>query len=122
MFRVFSAIFQGFRRVSTGLERGKESFLGFYLNTKDWKIRAFRLSRASQHEIALIEALFRPIADHQQGEVGEEKRAFVSQTCLGANVPLGLVTSTFFRSNFWAFLGPCVRGRGAPLVRYLYTT
>ena len=38
----------------------------------------------------------------------------VSQTRLGANVPSGLVPSTFFRSNFWAFQGPCVRGRGCP--------
>ena len=46
MFRVLSAIFQGFSRGSTGLERGKKSlvfwevFLGFYLNTKEWKIKA----------------------------------------------------------------------------------
>ena len=34
----------------------------------------------------------------------------VSQTCLGANVPSGLVPSTFFKTYFWAFLGPCVQG------------
>ena len=45
MFRVFSAIFLCFSRVFTGVERGKRSlvfwvvFLGFYLNTKDRKIR-----------------------------------------------------------------------------------
>ena len=27
-----------------------------------------------------------------------------------------------FKKNFWAFLGPCVWGMGAPLVRYLCTT
>ena len=26
----------------------------------------------------------------------------------------GLVTSTVFKKNLWAFLGPCVRGRGRP--------
>ena len=46
MFRVFSAVFLWFSRVFTGVERGKKSlvfwvvFLGFYLNTKEWKIRA----------------------------------------------------------------------------------
>ena len=45
MFRVFSAVFLCFSRVFAGVERGKESlvfcvvFLGFYLNTKEWKIR-----------------------------------------------------------------------------------
>ena len=38
----------------------------------------------------------------------------VSQTCLGANVLSGLVPSTVFKTNLWAFLGPCVRGRGRP--------
>ena len=38
----------------------------------------------------------------------------VSQTCLGANVLSGLVPSTVFKRNLWAFLGPCVRGRGRP--------
>ena len=38
----------------------------------------------------------------------------VSQTCLGANVLSGLVPSTVFKKNLWAFLGPCVRGRGRP--------
>ena len=47
VFRVFSAIFEGFSRAFTGLERGKKSlvfwvvFLGFYINTKEWKIRVF---------------------------------------------------------------------------------
>ena len=40
----------------------------------------------------------------------------VSQTCLGANVLSGLVPSTVFQKNLWAFLGPCVRGMGAPPV------
>ena len=43
----------------------------------------------------------------------------VSQTCLGANVLSGLVPCTVFKKNLWAFLGPCVRGRGGLLVRYL---
>ena len=34
--------------------------------------------------------------------------------CLGANVLSGLVPSTVFKKNLWAFLGPCVRGRGRP--------
>ena len=38
----------------------------------------------------------------------------VSQTCLGANVLSGLVPSMDFKKNLWAFLGPCVRGRGRP--------
>ena len=38
----------------------------------------------------------------------------VSQTCLGANVLSGLVPSTVFKKNLWAFMGPCVRGRGRP--------
>ena len=38
----------------------------------------------------------------------------ISQTCLGANVLSGLVPSTVFKKNLWAFLGPCVRGRGRP--------
>ena len=41
-------------------------------------------------------------------------RLGVSQTCLGANVLSGLVPSTVFKKNLWAFLGPCVRGRGRP--------
>ena len=46
MFRVFSIVFLCFSRVFTGSERGKKSlvfwvvFLGLYLNTKEWKIRA----------------------------------------------------------------------------------
>ena len=45
MFRVFSAVFLCFSRVFTWDERGKKTlvlwivFLGFYLNTKEWKIR-----------------------------------------------------------------------------------
>ena len=45
MFRVFSAVFLCFSRVFAGVERGKKSLafwmvsLGFYLNTKEWKIR-----------------------------------------------------------------------------------
>ena len=45
MFRVFSAVFLCFSRAFIGVERGKKSlvfrvvFLGFYLNTKEWKIR-----------------------------------------------------------------------------------
>ena len=45
MFRVFSTVFLCFSRVFTGIQRGKKSlvfwvvFLGFYLNTKEWKIR-----------------------------------------------------------------------------------
>ena len=45
MFRGLSAVFLSFSRVFTGVERGKKSlvfgmvFLGFYLNTKEWKIR-----------------------------------------------------------------------------------
>ena len=38
----------------------------------------------------------------------------VSQTCLGANVLSGLVPSMVFKKNLWAFLGPCVWGRGRP--------
>ena len=38
----------------------------------------------------------------------------VSQTCLGANVLSGLVPSTAFKKNIWAFFGLCVRGRGRP--------
>ena len=38
----------------------------------------------------------------------------VSQTCLGTNVPSGLVPSTVFLKYFWAFLGPCVGGRRRP--------
>ena len=38
----------------------------------------------------------------------------VSQTCLGANVSSGLVPSTVLKKNLWAFLGPCVWGRGRP--------
>ena len=38
----------------------------------------------------------------------------VSQTCLGTNVLSGLVPGTVFKTNLWAFLGPCVRGRGRP--------
>ena len=47
VFRVFSAVFLCFSRVFTGVEWGKKSlvfwvvFLGFYLNTKEWKIRAY---------------------------------------------------------------------------------
>ena len=37
-----------------------------------------------------------------------------SQTCLGANVLSGLVPSTVFEKNFWAFLRPCVWGSGRP--------
>ena len=37
------------------------------------------LSHESQHEIALVKTLSRPIPYYQQGEVGEEKRACVSQ-------------------------------------------
>ena len=43
-----------------------------------------------------------------------EVRLRVSQTCLGANVLSGLVPSTVFKKNLWAFLGPCVREGGAP--------
>ena len=45
MFRVFSAVFLCFSRAFTGVKRGKTSlvfwvvFLGFYLSTKEWKIR-----------------------------------------------------------------------------------
>ena len=45
MFRVFAAVFLSFSRVFTGVGRGKKSlvfwvvFLGFCLNTKEWKIR-----------------------------------------------------------------------------------
>ena len=38
----------------------------------------------------------------------------VTKACLGANVLSGLVPSTVFKNYFWAFLGPCVRGRGRP--------
>ena len=40
--------------------------------------------------------------------------SFSIETCLGANVLSGLVPSTVFKKNLWAFLGPCVRGRGRP--------
>ena len=46
---------------------------------------------------------YNKISDNQLG---------VSQTCLGANVLSGLVPSTVFKRNLWAFLGPCVRGSG----------
>ena len=36
------------------------------------------------------------------------------QTCLGTNVPSGLCTKYVFLEIFWAFLGPCVWGRGRP--------
>ena len=45
VFGGFSAVFLCFSGVFTGVERGKKSlvfgvvFLGFYLNTKEWKIR-----------------------------------------------------------------------------------
>ena len=45
MLRVFSAIFLCFSRVVPGVGRGKKSlvfwvvFLGFYLNTREWKVR-----------------------------------------------------------------------------------
>ena len=50
------------------------------------------------------------------GQETWDKQTFlgVSQTCLGANVLSGLVPSTVFKKNLWAFLGPCVRRRGRP--------
>ena len=46
--------------------------------------RSVFLSHESQREIALVEALSRPIPYYQQGEVGEEKWACVSQClCFG---------------------------------------
>ena len=51
------------------------------------------------------------------GQVG------VSQTCLGANVPSGLVPSTFFFKEIClGILGALCMGKGAPLLRYLCTT
>ena len=47
VFRVFFSCFPLFSRVFTGVARGKKSFvfwvvfLGFYLDTKEWKIRVF---------------------------------------------------------------------------------
>ena len=47
-------------------------------------------------------------------ELTPKQPVCVCQTCLGANVLSGLVPSTVFKKNLWAFLGPCVRGRGRP--------
>ena len=52
VFRVFSAVLLCFSRVFTGVEWGKKSllswvvFLGFYLNTKERKIRAEKVPAA----------------------------------------------------------------------------
>ena len=53
MFRVFSAVFVCFSWVLLGLRRVEKSlvfwvvFLGFYLNTKEWKIRVVAPYRAN---------------------------------------------------------------------------
>ena len=52
------------------------------------------------------------MAENGPSKTAHQEVYEVSQTCLGANVLSGLVPSTVFKQNLWAFLGPCVRGRG----------
>ena len=60
--------------------------------------RNVSLSHKSQREIALVEALSRPIPDYQQGEVGEKKGPLFRKVCVFLTFPwaLGKNTSTGF--------------------------
>ena len=57
VFWAFSAVTLCFSRVFTGVERGKKSlvfwvvFLGFYLNTKEWKIRVLQKKKTRLLEL-----------------------------------------------------------------------
>ena len=68
---MFSAVFLSFSRVFTGVERGQKSlvfwevFLGFYLNTKEWKIRVQSRLKISipEGDLEFFQSLVRDVPD-----------------------------------------------------------